>query len=264
MIKIPENKIYNAYMVETKDLDGAIDSIKEYIGRFGFDEILLRNNTHPDFMVIELENKDVREKLHITLMSKVSIKPNIADRRVFIIYSKKDIPVHIQNMLLKTLEEPPEYVSIFIITESRDYFLDTIKSRVFLIRDFSDTNDAIELDDKVKDKICVLISDIRFKDAFDIIDFSKENHSNIKNILKFMLYVARDSLYYKKTYDKNRLYSNDRLAYIEAISDNYRLEDLGVLIKEIEESMLLVSTNVDKELMLENIFYNVRNSIIKE
>ena len=34
-----------------------------------------------------------------------------------------------QNALLKTLEEPPEYVTIILITSNENMFLPTIKSR---------------------------------------------------------------------------------------------------------------------------------------
>lgn len=265
MIKIPENKIYNAYMVETKDIDGAINTIKIFIERFGFEKVLIDSGTHPDFTIIKLENKDIRDQVDDLLMSKISIKPSIAERRVFIIYSDKTIPNHIQNMLLKTLEEPPIYVSIFIITNTREYFLDTIKSRVFLIRDFTDNLDNFgDLDNKLKDNLSILISDIKYKDAFDIIDFSKVNYTKVKSILNYMLYLMRDSLYYKKTYDKNRLNLQDRLTYIETIADNYTYEAIGILIREIEESMGILDTNVDKELMIENIFYKLKDYIDKE
>ena len=42
--------------------------------------------------------------------------------------------IEAQNALLKTLEEPPEYAIIILITSNKESLLDTIKSRCEIIK----------------------------------------------------------------------------------------------------------------------------------
>ena len=60
--------------------------------------------------------------------------PNDLDYKFFIIEDADDMTVQAQNALLLTLEEPPEYVVIFLICERAESLLETVRSRAPVIR----------------------------------------------------------------------------------------------------------------------------------
>ena len=50
-------------------------------------------------------------------------------KRVFIVQEAEKMTPQAQNALLKTIEEPPDYVVILLLTESEEALLETIRSR---------------------------------------------------------------------------------------------------------------------------------------
>ena len=60
-------------------------------------------------------------------------KPIVSRKKVFIINDSDKMTEEAQNSLLKTLEEPPEYIMIILITANENKLLNTIKSRCLKI-----------------------------------------------------------------------------------------------------------------------------------
>ena len=52
--------------------------------------------------------------------------------------------IRAQNALLKTLEEPPEYAIIILITSNKEALLDTIKSRCEIIKFFTNISSRLK------------------------------------------------------------------------------------------------------------------------
>ena len=84
---------------------------------------------NPDFNILEPEANSIKTDKIRELTKKVYEKPVISDRKVYIINDSNCMTKEAQNSLLKTLEEPPEYVTIILITSNENIFLPTIKSR---------------------------------------------------------------------------------------------------------------------------------------
>lgn len=63
------------------------------------------------------------------LRNEAYLKPNTADRRVFIIDPADSMNETAQNALLKVLEEPPASAMFILITESAASLLSTVRSR---------------------------------------------------------------------------------------------------------------------------------------
>lgn len=62
------------------------------------------------------------------------ITPNDADKKFYIIENAELMTVQAQNTLLLSLEEPPEYVMILLLTTQASALLETIRSRAPVIR----------------------------------------------------------------------------------------------------------------------------------
>lgn len=87
-------------------------------------------NNNPDFMQIDAEDgKSIKIEQIRQLQEKVIEKPINSGKKVYIINNSELMTIEAQNCLLKTLEEPPEYVVIILIVSNENKLLTTIKSR---------------------------------------------------------------------------------------------------------------------------------------
>ena len=86
-------------------------------------------NNNPDFQLIEPNEGKVKIEQIREMQKKVSEKPIISNKKVYIIDNADTMTTEAQNCLLKTLEEPPEYITIILICSNEDNLLTTIKSR---------------------------------------------------------------------------------------------------------------------------------------
>ena len=88
-------------------------------------------NNNPDYKIIDIEQDEKSIKINQIreMQIKISEKPIISHNKVYIINNADTMTIEAQNCLLKTLEEPPEYVTIILIGSDENSFLTTIKSR---------------------------------------------------------------------------------------------------------------------------------------
>jgi DNA polymerase-3 subunit delta' len=68
------------------------------------------------------------------LVEKVSNKPTLSQRKLFVISEAERLNISSQNCLLKVLEEPPEYCSIILLCSRLEKLLPTTKSRSQILR----------------------------------------------------------------------------------------------------------------------------------
>lgn len=100
--------------------------------------VYFSENIHPDLFIIEkLENRSLIGKEQITqeLEPWLALKPYRAQRRIAIIRDAHLMSLEAANALLKTLEEPPGYALIILISDD-DNLLETIVSRCQVVRFF--------------------------------------------------------------------------------------------------------------------------------
>ncbi len=93
------------------------------------------SDNHPDIITITHEKPgsigvdDIRDKLR----DDVVIRPYESNYKVYIIPEGEKMTAAAQNALLKTLEEPPSYIVIIILTNNINAFLPTIISRCIVL-----------------------------------------------------------------------------------------------------------------------------------
>ncbi len=99
--------------------------------------------SHPDFNYVYKEllefTEDGKDKdppiefpidvVREFLIDKVSVKPQLSEKRVFIVSESEKLNNESQNALLKVLEEPPSYCCIILICTKLDNLYPTIRSR---------------------------------------------------------------------------------------------------------------------------------------
>jgi len=102
--------------------------------------IEFNSNNNPDFSIIQPTGGSVKIDQIRDVQKRVVEKPIISKRKVYIFDDADLMTNEAQNCLLKTLEEPPEYVTIILIGTNESDFLETIKSRCMIMH-FKKIND---------------------------------------------------------------------------------------------------------------------------
>ena len=94
------------------------------------------SGNHPDIIRVTHEKPnsisvdDIRTQVNNT----VDIKPYQGPYKIYIVPEADLMTTQAQNALLKTLEEPPEYAVIFLLTENAEKLLPTITSRCVMLK----------------------------------------------------------------------------------------------------------------------------------
>lgn len=88
-------------------------------------------NVHPDIIRVSLpeDKREIVVGQIRQLRSEAYIRPNEADRKVFIIEDAQAMNENAQNALLKVLEDGPGYLSFLLLAENAQQLLTTIRSR---------------------------------------------------------------------------------------------------------------------------------------
>lgn len=90
-------------------------------------------NNHPDIIsVTDPEHKAVAVKIVRDYREDVYIKPNEADKKVYIF--PQELGTEGQNALLKILEEPPAYGVFILLAENPQQILTTVRSRCTMLQ----------------------------------------------------------------------------------------------------------------------------------
>lgn len=127
---INHKKLSHAYMFEGMDGVGKKKISQELA------KILLQNeniDNDPDYINIYPDGNSIKIAQIRKLQTDIIVKPH-KEYKIYIINEAEKMTVEAQNALLKTLEEPPNYAIINLVTNNKDILLDTIKSRCEIIK----------------------------------------------------------------------------------------------------------------------------------
>ena len=210
------------------------------------------SNNNPDFMMIEPQDGKVKIDQIREMQRKVAEKPIVSDNKVYIIDDSDTMTSEAQNCLLKTLEEPPEYVTIILICSNEDNMLSTIKSRCTRIHfenlEISEVKEyikqnygEIEIDDSIinlsQGSIGKALKLNENKTLYDIIDIVKMSEE---------IYKAKEEIYSVLEYMNVLLLklSKEDLRYINAI-------DI------VEETKKRLKANSNYDMCIDNLLFNI-------
>lgn len=218
---------------------------QEYLGKktlaIEFAKSLIDGNiekgTHPDFILIESEGREIQIAQIRNLIQKLSYKPYLADFKIAIIDNAHLMTQEAQNCFLKFLEEPREKTFLILVTAHPSFLLPTILSRVQEIRFFPTKGFEIKNKEEfISDLIKISESDLssRFQYAKDA------SPENLEEILDNWL------RYFRKIFIS-------RLAGQKAGEfSQYSLAKLKNIIRQIQSTKFLISTtNTNPRLALE-------------
>lgn len=178
------------------------------------------SGNNPDFQIIEPDELSIKIEQIRQMQRKIIESPIVSKKKVYIIDNADLMTIEAQNCLLKTLEEPPEFVTIILIGSKENNFLSTIKSRCTIIKFQNISND-------------------------DIKKYLEENY-NIVNISENMLELFQGSIgNAQKLKDQEELYNN-----IIEIIDNIKKLDL---LETIKKADIIYKSQENKNDILESM-----------
>lgn len=208
--------------------------------------MLFKAGNHPDVTILS-SDKSIGVNTIREMIKDTGIKPYYGGKKIYIILDAENMTVQAQNSLLKTLEEPPEYVVIILTTINLNLLLPTLVSRCILKRFIRNTNEEIKkyilsnypecsdnlevlisLSDGIIGKAKQLAESSSFfqlrHETFKIIEkitkgtklqaletekFFTQNKDNIDLVLDFMLLWFRDILILRETNKQDLVINSD-------------------------------------------------------
>ncbi|MBR2786515.1 MAG: DNA polymerase III subunit delta' [Clostridia bacterium] len=225
---------------------------------------------NPDYMCIEPDGRAIKIEQIRNMQAKVVEKPINSNRKVYIINDADLMTKEAQNCLLKTLEEPPEYIVIILIVSNESKMLQTIKSRCMKIHFEGISDEEVEKFLKENCNIQFVNNNIlRMCDGSigkclavrDRIDDYKKLESIFSNFNKSITSVVNSSeLLYK-----NKENIDEYLNYINVILYHKAKENNNIRyinsIKIVEETKKRLSSNSNYDMCIDYLLFNIWEEI---
>ncbi len=262
--------------------------------------IQAESSNNPDIITVQHEKigsigiDDIRSQVNNDIL----LKPYANKYKVYIIPEADKMTEQAQNALLKTIEEPPTYAVILLLTENPDQLLSTIKSRCVMLKlrnirntlvkqylvqqkhipeyqaqicaTFAQGNigRALELAtseyfNEIKDSALTLLRQINDLDTSDVIATIKginQYKIDILDYLDIMIIWYRDILIYKATKNKDKVIFEDQLRVIEERATRSSYEGLETILQAIDKSKARIRANVNFDLVIELLLLTIKEN----
>jgi DNA polymerase-3 subunit delta' len=255
---------------------------------------------HPDIITVTHDKPgmvsvdDVRKQI----VSDANIKPYQSRWKIYIMNEAEKMTSQAQNALLKTLEEPPEYVVIMLLTTSKTAMLPTVISRCVQL-DMRPVEDktvkkylmtqvgvpdykadictafargnigrarslAVSEDfEKIKEEAVRVLKYIKKMDTSDMIRTLKtleEYKLNVNDFLDIMMIWYRDILLYKATMDDDSIVFADEKESISKEASESSYEGIGKILQILDKTKDRLKANVNFELAMELMLLTIKES----
>ena len=257
-------------------------------------------NNQPDIIYISHEKPNTIgvEDIRVQINGDIAIKPYSSPRKIYIINEGEKMTPQAQNALLKTLEEPPEYAVILILTTNVEAMLPTVLSRcvVLNMKPVSDrlvkkylmeqlavpdykANISVafargnigkakmlassEEFEKVKDEAITLVKNINDMEISEIVKAIKkisEYKFDVNDYLDILMAWYRDVLLFKATKDVNSLVFKEDIQQIMRMSDRSTYEGIEQIVNALQSAKKRLEANVNFDLTMELLFLAIKEN----
>ena len=259
-----------------------------------------QTHNHPDIIRVTHEKQStisvdyIREKV----TNDIGIKPYKGPYKIYIIPDADMMSVQAQNALLKTIEEPPEYAVIILLTRNAEVLLPTIRSRCVMLklRNIRDRlvrkylMEKLEITD-YKAELCVAfaqgsigraialatseyfndikeeavhllrnIDNMQPEDLSEAVKKCLQYKMDINDYLDVLAIWYRDILIYKATKCVDRIVFSDQLSHIKDRATKSSYENIETVIESIEKAKARLNANVNFELTMELLLLTIKEN----
>lgn len=255
---------------------------------------------HPDIIKVvhEKPNSIGVDDIRTQVANDVVIKPYSSPKKIYIINEGEKMTVAAQNALLKTLEEPPSYTVILILTTNVDALLPTIVSRcvTLCMKPVEDEKvkkflmESMELPD-YKAEVCAAfargnvgkarmlamseefdnikaeaislmknIKDMEIHEIMAAIKKISDYNMDISDYLDMLSVWYRDVLLYKATNDLNHLIFKEEIQAIRKAAKYTTYEGIENIIEMLDKTKQRLSANVNFDLAMELLLLTMKEN----
>ncbi len=258
------------------------------------------SGNHPDIIRVTHKNagsigvEDIREQL----CGDIQIRPYSSPYKIYIVDEAEKMTVQAQNALLKTIEEPPAYGVILLLTTNSGGFLPTIISRCVTLKlkplqeeqirrylmekkqipdyqadicaAFARGNlgkacnlASSESFSSIKEHALYLVKHAREMDLYEVIESVKsvsEVKLEVQDYLDLLMVWYRDVLLFKATRQAGALIFADEVQDIMVAASKSSYEGLENILKGLEKAKVRLNANVNFDLTMELLFLTIKEN----
>lgn len=266
---------------------GKCESCKRAIGK-----------NHPDIIMVKHEKPNTIsiDEIREQVVNDVDIKPYSSPHKIYIIPDAEIMTPQAQNALLKTIEEPPEYAVIMLLTSNIDGLLPTIRSRCVRL-DLKVVDDGLvkkylmehlhipdyqaEIDasfahgsigkakeaatsQEFADITQKALKILKYADSMEVYELTEaiknlsSEKQNINDYLDIFQFWFRDVLMFKATREIDNLVFKQEINYIREQASQRSYENLEKTLEALDKTKVRLRANVNTELALELLFLTIR------
>ena len=221
------------------------------------------SGNHPDVIWVTHEKPEtIRiEELRNQVIEDMGIRPYSSPYKIYLIDEAEKMNVASQNALLKTLEEPPYYGIIMLLTANSQNFLSTILSRSILLKCQSITTAQTLLEPEVERGIVSVMKSAWNYDrtqAADVVAEWKKQEIPYRYLMNLIRIWYRDVLVYKSTGKDKALILKTEVRGIIDAAERYSYADLERILQMVDRTETRIASNVNYELAMELLLHEMK------
>lgn len=252
---------------------------------------------HPDIIRVTHDKfiisvDDIRTQLN----NDIQIKPFSSPYKIYLIDEAEKLNEQAQNALLKTIEEPPEYGIIILMTNNSNLFLPTILSRCiklefkplpkekimkFLMEQYNIPDYKARLStafsggnlgkaikyacseefSKNKEEVSHLmkhINEMKDHELIAALKYFSDNKKNMDECIDLIELWFRDILMFKATYNANLLLFKEEIWDIQKQAQKRSFEGIEKILKDVDKLKLRLKANVNFDVAVELLLFSIQ------
>lgn len=261
----------------------------------------MSSGNHPDVIMVthEKPNSIGVEEIRTQVNNSITIRPYSSPYKIYILDEADKMTPQAQNSILKTIEEPPEYAIVILLTTNTEMLLPTILSRCILLNirpldggtvkqylnnktklseyetniivAFSNGNlgKAIRLASserfmQLKESVIHLLKHLPEMEIYEVVVAVKkldEFKLEVNDYIDLMMTWFRDVLYYKITKSLEDLIYKDEYRYISTQASKASYNGIETILLAMEKTKTRLNANVNFDLAIELMFLTIKENI---
>lgn len=258
----------------------------------------IESGNQPDVIWVTRERASLGvEEIREQLCNTMDIKPFSSPYKVYIIQEAEKMTEAAQNALLKTIEEPPEYGVVLLLTSNISELLPTIQSRCLTMEFRPLTTAAVEeylitqcqvpdymakasaafaqgnlgkamryakSEDFVerKDSILSIVKNVENMDLSEMLTIIQDlgtRKEEVRDYIDLMSLWYRDVLIFKATKNINQLLFQNESSAIAKEAGRRSYEKIEEILQAFEKAKVRLKANVSFEVAIELMLLSMKN-----
>lgn len=302
----------HAYIIEGEKSSGKMMLAKTFAQSLlceNFDEepcgvcpacLKVESGSHPDVIYVNHEKPNLIsvDEIRKQVDDDILIKPYEAEHKVYIIDESDKMNDQAQNAILKTIEEPPSYGVIILLTDNANKLLPTIRSRCLklsmvpvnqqdikaLLMEKYELVDyqaqsyasysqgvvgsAINMiyateENERRERVARMLGRLKSSDGIEHksnLKMLDEDKDHLPEIFNLMTIWYRDVLLYKSTGQSGKLIFQDEAREIKEIAENTSYHGISKSLEDIEMAKTRFKSNVNLTTNLDLLLRNLKEN----